>query len=94
MKIFREISYVYSVVGDYINTMKNSIDFNFDLYQAVKHRSHEKLSIKKDYLQNCNLFINLACLSVCLFVSNKRQNGGTDRAQILCGAPRNPREGL
>ena len=24
-------------------------------------------------------------LSVCLFVSNKRQNGWTDRAQIFCG---------
>ena len=24
---------------------------------------------------NDNLYINLACLSVCLFVSNKRQNG-------------------
>ena len=24
------------------------------------------------------------CLSVCLFVSNKRQNGWTDRAQIFC----------
>ena len=31
-----------------------------------------------------DLYINLDCLSVCLFVSNKRQNGWTDRAQILC----------
>ena len=28
----------------------------------------------------------LVCPSVCLFVSNKRQIGWTDRAQILCGA--------
>ena len=45
-----------------------------------------------------NLYINLACLSVCLFVclfvSNKRQNGWTDRAQIFCGTSRDPREGL
>ena len=34
------------------------------------------------------------CLSVCLFVSNKRQNGWTDRAQIFCGTSRNHREGL
>ena len=34
------------------------------------------------------------CLSVCLFVSNKRQNGWTDRAQIFCGTSRDPREGL
>ena len=33
-------------------------------------------------------------LSVCLFVSNKRQNGWTDWAQILCGISRDPREGL
>ena len=35
-----------------------------------------------------HLFINLACLSVwvlvCLFVSNKRQNGWTEWAQIVC----------
>jgi len=44
------------------------------------------------------LYINLACLSVCLFVclfvSNKRQNGWTDRAQILCGTSRDQGEGL
>ena len=33
-------------------------------------------------------------LSVCPFVSNKRQNGGTNQAQILCGTSRDPREGL
>ena len=45
-----------------------------------------------------NLYINLACLfvclSVCLFVSNKRQNGWNNRAQIFCGSSRDPREGL
>ena len=34
------------------------------------------------------------CLSVCLFVSNKRQNGWTGRAQIFFGTSRDPREGL
>ena len=38
------------------------------------------------------------CLSVlvflAMFVSNKRQNGWTDRAQILCGTSHDPREGL
>ena len=34
------------------------------------------------------------CLFVCLFVSNKRQNGWTDRAQFFCGTSREPREGL
>jgi len=33
-------------------------------------------------------------LSVCLFVSDKRQNGWTDRAKIFCGTSRDPREGL
>ncbi len=32
-------------VGDYINTMKTTFDSNFELYQPVKHISHEKLSI-------------------------------------------------
>ena len=41
--------------------------------------------------------IYFACLAVCLsdlFESNKRQNGWTDRAQILCGTSHDPREGL
>ena len=33
-------------------------------------------------------------MSVCLFVSNKRQIGWTDRAQIFCGTSKDPREGL
>ena len=41
-----------------------------------------------------NLYINLACLSVCLFVSNKRQNRWTDRAQIFCRTSHDHREGL
>ena len=32
-----------TVVGDYINTMKTTFEFNFDL----KHRIQENLSIKK-----------------------------------------------
>ena len=48
------------------------------------------LSIYKFGLSVC-LFV---CLSVCLFVSNKRQNGWTDRAQIFCGTSRDSREGL
>ena len=40
------------------------------------------------------LCVYFACLSVCPFVSNKRQNGWTDRALIFCGTSRDPREGL
>ena len=38
--------------------------------------------------------LNILYLSGCLFVSNQRQNGWTDRAQILFGTLRDPREGL
>ena len=43
------------------------------------------------------IIYNLLCLygvSVCPFVSNKRQNGLADRAQISCGTSCDPREGL
>ena len=44
---------------------------------------------------NCVLlYINLACLSGCLFLYNKCQNGWTDQAQIMCGTSRGPMEGL
>ena len=39
-------------------------------------------------------YIYFACLSVCLFVTDKRQNGETDWAQILCGTSHDPREGI
>ena len=35
----------HTVVGDYINTMKTTFDFNCCLYLTVKHRSQEKLSL-------------------------------------------------
>ena len=34
------------------------------------------------------------CLTVCLFVSNKRQKVGTDWARNLCGNSQDPVEGL
>ena len=37
---------------------------------------------------------SLSMYGCLLFESNKRQNGWTDRAQILCGAWYDPREGL
>ena len=45
------------------------------------------------FVTNSNCLVPI-CLSVCLFVSNKRQNGWTDPAQIICGTSRDPREGL
>ena len=40
------------------------------------------------------IYTLLACLSFCLFVSNKRQNCWTDRAQTMCGTTYDPRKGL
>ena len=52
----------------------------------------------KIYFKSSQIYIYIykyfACLSVCLFVSNERQSGRTDRAQILYGTSRGPREGL
>ena len=46
------------------------------------------------YVHHLYKFSLSVCLFVCLFVSNKRQNGWTHRAQILCRTSRDPREGL
>ena len=53
------------MVGDLINTIKTTSDFNFNLYQPFKQHGYrytyiqDKLSIKKvsffDYLWTCNL---------------------------------------
>ena len=40
-----------------------------------------------------NLYLYITCLGVCFFVSNKRQNGLTDPAQIFCGTSHDPGEG-
>ena len=45
-------------------------------------------------LQSIYKFSLSVCLGVCLFVSNKRQNGWTDRAQIFGVTSQDPREGL
>ena len=51
-------------------------------------------SIYKFGLSVCLFVCYGVMVSVCLFVSNKRQNGSTDRAQILCGTSRDHRKGL
>ena len=38
------------------------------------------------------IYIYILCLYVCLSVTDKRQNGRIDRAQILCGTSHDPRE--
>ena len=61
------------------------------IYQATNFATIPTRIIFHQYI---NLACLSVCLSVCLFVSNKRQNGLTDRAQIFCGTSRDPREGL
>jgi len=58
--------------------------------KILKKMCHKILKIH----QSIYKFGLSVCLSGCLFVSNKRQNGWTDQAQILCGTSRVPREGL
>ena len=38
------------------------------------------------YAPDNMISIYMLCLSVCPFLSKKRQNGWTDQAQILCGS--------
>ena len=48
--------YIYkTVVGDYINTMKTTFDFNFVLYQAFKQ--HEYTNRMQRETVNCKLVI-------------------------------------
>jgi len=80
---------------------------NFSLFKKIfiKKKIFKKLCqkllfmfLKTLFLMQVYLYINLACLFVCLFiclfVSNKCQNGWTDRAQTFCGTSRDRREGL
>ena len=65
-------------------------------YINIKHNSLLLIkvmwnSILQDKHYYSDLYINL---SVYPFVSNKRQNGWTDRAQIFCGTSHDPRDGL
>ena len=56
--------------------------FKFKERRVSLNYCNNKIVVKKGVL------LNLACLGVCLFVSNKPQNGWTDRTQILCGTLR------
>ena len=74
-------------------------DIEIGLYQ-IRNFAETKIPRKPAATINCAIrrfiiYIYFACLFfVCLFVSNKRQNGWIDRAQIFCGTSRDPREGL
>ena len=75
---------------------KNFMALNLAVLQYLVTRPKTEKKLSNEF--KLHLYINLACLfvclSLCLFVSNKRQNGSTDRAQIFCGTSRDPREGL
>ena len=66
---------------------------NTPLLHAILYSTHPNIKPKIFHLSIYKFGLSV-CLSVCLFVSNKRQNGWTDRAQIFCGTSRDPREGL
>ena len=59
-----------TVTGDYINIIKTTFDFNFDVYEAFKqHRctkngNKEKLSMKKASLITCEFVIKKYVLTV------------------------------
>ena len=65
---------------------------SFNFWSLRNFFLHEQWSLTLHFRH-----IYFACLGVsveCLFVSNKRQNVWTDRAQILCGTLHEPRKGL
>ena len=64
------------------------------MYNAVDHTVPNFKEFFSLTMQSIYKFGLSVCLCVCLFVSNKRQNGSTDRAQIFCGTSRDYREGL
>ena len=77
-------SIVFSILGEYISSFLSAIINQHSAFLEFVHRKRDK---NKDDIQKQEQSINKFGLSVslfvCLFVSNKRQNGWTDRAQIL-----------
>ena len=57
------------------------------VFNPRRHFFNPRRLVFKPMETSTYLYINLACLSACLFfVPNKRQNGWTNRTQILCCA--------
>ena len=65
-------------------------------YLILLQRFNSFKDLAKSSNVNPSMHINtlLVWVGVCLFVSNKRQNGWTDRAQIFYGTSRDHRESL
>ena len=55
------VKYVYTAEGDYINAMKTTFDFNFDIDQAVMTR--EAVNLKSFSLIPCKL-VNLLTIKL------------------------------
>ena len=64
--------------------VQGSSDVIYWFHCSVHFLTLKRIESKKWFEKVSYLYINLACL----FVSNKRQNGWTDQAQILCGTSR------
>ena len=57
----------YTAVGNYINTMKTTFEFNFDLNYVVKqHGIHTNIKVKRIYQ------LNSFALFTCKFVIRKK----------------------
>jgi len=69
---------------------------NFFLFFFYNFYKEKMFTIKIEDGREAPLMpsIYIRRLSVCLFVTDKRQNGWIDWAQIFCGTSHNPREGL
>ena len=74
------------------NSIFNMFTINLEHGREAPSTARKKGAKRLEFLVYLNIYF--VCLSVCPFVSNKRQTGGTDRAQILCRTSRKPREGL
>ena len=82
------VSSLYIGVSDW-NQFVDSIEFNYSFQassaQLIISYMHSTIQI---YIHIYFACLGAVCLFVCLFVSNKRQNGWTDRAKLFCETSR------
>ena len=86
---------LWADMKNYASSSFESIEQCFSwLFFLWKLFNYQQLSTINNWLFFFITSIYKFSLSVCLFVSNERPNGRTDRAQILRGTSRDPREGF
>ena len=84
--------YCKDIAKGYCKDIHKGWDLNADLKLFINYNQIDQELIDSDSGDFTSIY--KFRLSVCFFVSNKRQNGWTDQPQILCGTSRGPREGL